>query len=222
MFNYLKIELGLKSLFREDGYLLEKGIAERAITHKLGEHLQYIFPEWNVDCEYNKNIDQYKGIGKEDVRMVLVKMENYLRENFSDGIQFGENDIYTKEEIQNLRNQLLEADRIHYIKSIDLYLFSLSINGKRFRQTVYPDIIIHHRGTKNNNIVIEAKKTGSKKIERLYDLVKLAVFILSSEYKYKKGFFIELPVKENFHRFSNFKTEELSIVPNLYEITPQY
>ena len=27
---------------------------ERSITHKLAEHLQREFPEWHVDCEYNR------------------------------------------------------------------------------------------------------------------------------------------------------------------------
>lgn len=29
-------------------------INERSLTHKLGEHLQRAFSEWDVDCEYNR------------------------------------------------------------------------------------------------------------------------------------------------------------------------
>jgi hypothetical protein len=34
--------------------LLEVDINERSLTHKMGEYLQRAFPEWNVDCEYNR------------------------------------------------------------------------------------------------------------------------------------------------------------------------
>ena len=41
-------------LYRYDGDLLDRDANERSITHKLAEHLQRQFPEWNVDCEYNR------------------------------------------------------------------------------------------------------------------------------------------------------------------------
>lgn len=34
--------------------LLEANVNERSLTHKLAEHLQAVFPSWNVDCEYNR------------------------------------------------------------------------------------------------------------------------------------------------------------------------
>lgn len=34
--------------------LLEVGVNERSITHKMAEYLQQVFPGWNVDCEYNR------------------------------------------------------------------------------------------------------------------------------------------------------------------------
>lgn len=34
--------------------LLSRDVNERSITHKLAEYLQGQFPEWNVDCEYNR------------------------------------------------------------------------------------------------------------------------------------------------------------------------
>ena len=64
---------------------------------------------------------------------------------------------------------------------------------------IFPDIIIHKRGTKNNNIVIEAKKTTNRNQKsRLYDLLKLATLTSDPAYKYKKGIFIELPVSSKF------------------------
>jgi hypothetical protein len=44
-----------ESLVTHDGYLLACDLNERSITHKFAEHLQRKFPEWNVDCEYNRD-----------------------------------------------------------------------------------------------------------------------------------------------------------------------
>lgn len=42
------------SLYGYDRELLEANVNERSISHKLAEHLQTEFPEWNVDCEYKR------------------------------------------------------------------------------------------------------------------------------------------------------------------------
>ena len=47
-------------LLAHDGYLLTCDLNERSITHKFAEHLQLEFPEWNVDCEYNRDNDDPK------------------------------------------------------------------------------------------------------------------------------------------------------------------
>lgn len=41
--------------YRQDSILLALDANERAITHKLAEHLQRQTPDWNVDCEYNRH-----------------------------------------------------------------------------------------------------------------------------------------------------------------------
>lgn len=45
----------LRELLLRDLYLLKHDLHERTITHKLAEYLQPQFPEWNVDCEYNRD-----------------------------------------------------------------------------------------------------------------------------------------------------------------------
>ncbi len=57
-------------------------------------------------------------------------------------------------------------------------------------KTVFPDIIVHERGTNENNlIVIEAKKQGGSKADRVYDLKKLKGY--KDEIKYQFAVFIE-------------------------------
>ena len=43
-----------------DKYLLEQGLSERCITHRFAVHLGEQFPDWDVDCEYNRNGDELK------------------------------------------------------------------------------------------------------------------------------------------------------------------
>ncbi len=49
-----KVEKSIKLLLKNDSFLLHSNAHERSITHKLAEYLQLEFPEWNVDCEYNR------------------------------------------------------------------------------------------------------------------------------------------------------------------------
>jgi len=48
------VEIALEILRKNDSFLFEGDTSERSITHKLAEYLQRQFPDWNVDCEYNR------------------------------------------------------------------------------------------------------------------------------------------------------------------------
>lgn len=50
-------------------------------------------------------------------------------------------------------------------------------------KTVYPDIIIHHRGTDNNLLVVEMKKTTSK-VSPDFDRAKLDAFVHQFDYRH--------------------------------------
>jgi hypothetical protein len=47
-----RIALGV--LQKNDSFLLENKANERTVAHKFAEYLQKQFPDWNVDCEYNR------------------------------------------------------------------------------------------------------------------------------------------------------------------------
>ena len=47
-------------LFKNDSFLLINGANERSVSHKLAEYLQKEFPDWNVDCEYNRSEGETK------------------------------------------------------------------------------------------------------------------------------------------------------------------
>lgn len=107
------------SLLKHDAYLLTRDLNERSITHKFAEHLQLEFPEWNVDCEYNR--DQFD------------------------------------------------------IKRLDLPPRTDISSDDLDAKTVFPDIIVHCRGTDQNIVVIEVKKSTNRERDD-WDMRKLVAF----------------------------------------------
>ena len=49
-----KVRNALLRLYREDAELMELDANERSVTHWLATYIQEEFPDWNVDCEYNR------------------------------------------------------------------------------------------------------------------------------------------------------------------------
>ncbi|MHB1758467.1 MAG: hypothetical protein ACYCT9_13360 [Leptospirillum sp.] len=123
------------SLLADDGDLLRNDVNERSITHRLACYLQELFPEWNVDCEYNRlNIDTKK----------LLTYKKNVKSDDTEGT------------------------------------------------TVFPDIIVHKRGSGKNLLVIEVKKTTNAKKDTC-DLEKLDKF--KGELGYKHALFLRLKTK---------------------------
>jgi|688.fasta_scaffold00232_34 hypothetical protein len=150
-FNTL-INRGLEILTSEDRHLLDNNLSERCITHKLGEHYQNIFPDWNVDCEYNRNLKEIKEWPTPEE--MLEMFSNILRENnniFSEFNIINEKLSITvsKEEIDNLITQLRDRKNIKEYPELDLYLFQYKmLNGEKIMKRIFPDIIVHERGVK--------------------------------------------------------------------------
>ena len=72
-----RLNEALSKLYEEDSALLENSAHERSVTHKLGEYLQKLFPNFDVDCEYNLDIDNKEGYRK---KWVSKKAKNELKE----------------------------------------------------------------------------------------------------------------------------------------------
>ena len=126
-----KIDIALYTLFHKDSQLLKYQVSERAVSHKLAEYLQILFPEWHVDCEYN------------------LREENLVKE--LRGIQ--------------------------------------GCDEQKKTERIYPDIIVHHRGVRENLLVIEIKTGGQ---EDPCDKRKLELFTeREGEYGYDWGLYIQ-------------------------------
>jgi hypothetical protein len=57
-----KLREALEILIKNDSYLLKNDVNERSITHILAIYLKQIFDGWDVDCEYNRDINERKKI----------------------------------------------------------------------------------------------------------------------------------------------------------------
>lgn len=62
---FTSLKEALKDFYKQEYLLIQFQVSERALTHKLAEHLQKRFKEYVVDCEYNK-------IGKDPKRIQLL------------------------------------------------------------------------------------------------------------------------------------------------------
>lgn len=142
-----KVYIAIDLLIKNDSFLLKNDVNERSISHKLAEYLQQQFPEYNVDCEYNR-----------------------------------------------IKNQ--KMDHAYITKKINLPISELRSDDTTAK-TVYPDIIIHKRGTENNLVVIEIKKKLSDE-DKKYDINKLEAF--KKQLGYKNSLFIEFDNKGSFEK----------------------
>lgn len=90
-----KLALSINKLQGKDFFLLQHDVSERSITHKLAIYISESFPEYDVDCEYNSNIqsdnrkkyisilkDKAKGLGL--LRDSDGDAENILRHVYPD------------------------------------------------------------------------------------------------------------------------------------------
>jgi len=57
----LKIKDSISKLLENDDFLIEHDVSERSITHKLAIFIAEQFYEYDVDCEYNSNVENNSG-----------------------------------------------------------------------------------------------------------------------------------------------------------------
>ena len=121
----------LRRFYRNDLYLIRIKAHERSLTFRLGMYLQQIFPDWDVDCEYNRNVS--------------------------------------------------EPDDVKRIPG---------------HKPVYPDVILHKRGSAKNLLAIEAKPPHSSSGAIGKDKRKIEKYVTRRKLRYRFGLFIEF--KEDF------------------------
>jgi len=145
-----RLEIAINTLRVNDNYLLKIDANERSITHKLAIYMEQTFGKnYDVDCEYNRNIGDVKRI--EMIESKLYGLSNY---------------------------EVINQDKIFKDELVE--------------RSVFPDIIVHKRGSlKNNLLIIEVKKSTSSVSEN-YDIEKLKCYTdPNNNLNYKYGVFIK-------------------------------
>ena len=132
-----RLAIALKLIEVNDNHLTLHDVNERSISHRFAIYLEFSFgKEYNVDCEYNKNIEHGHGIKK--IEILESKWKKY-HPNRSEQRSFSEDEI------------LIE-------------------------KSVYPDIIVHRRGSNDHNLLIIEIKKSSSRISEEYDFEKLKCY----------------------------------------------
>ena len=78
-----KVELALHLFYKNDHFLITNTTNERSMTHKFAEYIYHYFPEWHVDCEYNRRGEDHpKDLQQQDTSYpdIIIHKRN-TREN---------------------------------------------------------------------------------------------------------------------------------------------
>lgn len=200
-------------LIKNDRYLLENQANERSQTHKLAEYLQDALPEWNVDCEYDRNMNDPKRL---DFNEIVDWVKGAIGEDQLGGLleEVKDKDVLT-EVLKKLREELTDQNQFPSEGNLEApaFLMFTTRDKKPYIKKVFPDVITHIRGTKNNQIIVEAKKATNKdSVARWFDLIKLSLFTQRNgaiQFGYQAGYFIDLPEQIPEHFFISFSRDQL-------------
>ena len=194
------IIVALNTFFKNDSYLVKNNLHEVSLSHRIALYLDETFPNYNVDCEWNKNINNTKSIFTETIlEMVksIIREWNQARNRtkFDDDLLMDLRGVEKLINFEDNQNESLITD----LSGDDFLIYpEKDEKGRRIIKNVRPDIVIHHRGTRDNVFVIEIKKKeagGAKRYKsaKNFDLIKLYALTTQPDLNYKAAFFIELP-----------------------------
>lgn len=147
-----------KLLETNDSWLLKNDLSEQSISHRIAFHLDSLFQNFNVDCEYNGDIDK----------------------------------INNRKGISILKKELQKIGLLRDKEANDL-------EREFTERAVFPDIIIHTRGSNENNLCILEIKKSTSNVKFKYDFIKLRSYTSNyygNNLKYQLGIFIEAVINK--------------------------
>ena len=148
------VRQALEKVLHVDKWLLINDLSEQSISHRIAYYLEPLFNDYNVDCEYNGDIDRPNN----------------------------------KKTISVLKNDLIKFGLLREKEASDL-------ERECTNRAVFPDIIIHKRGTNEENLCILEVKKSTSRVDYEYDFIKLRSYT-SNRYDnnlmYQLGIFIEV------------------------------
>jgi len=145
------------------------------VRAKLIDSLNFLFDK---DKYLFKN-----NVNERSISHMLALYLKYQFKNWDVDCEYNKNHDNSKR-IKNLNFELKEHEKNELIKDI---------NGI----TVFPDIIIHHRGKKENLLVIEIKKSTSSVRRDNFDKKKLRGFCTDQKLKYRNAVFLKFKIEDD-------------------------
>ncbi|MGG4492908.1 hypothetical protein [Brevibacillus reuszeri] len=153
----IKVNNAISKFFKRDQYLLINDLNERTIAHKLASYLQEEFIDLNVDCEYNKNIDEDNG--SKNIYVLKVEAER-LRKSVKKEVIIDEilhtvisiyPDIVIHKRGENNSNLLVieikkstnTTDRDYDIKKLQCYTENSSYNKLQYKLGLFIEFESH-------------------------------------------------------------------------------
>ena len=128
----IPVRRALELLVIFDKDLLRLNSHEQAITHRFAVYLEKMFPEYNVDCEYNKSMSDVKKINGKAKRPDIIIHRRNTDENFV-VIQVKKNDVYCEKK-ERLKAFTKQDGEYKYQFG---YFINLKSNGIEF--TMFPN-----------------------------------------------------------------------------------
>jgi predicted AlkP superfamily pyrophosphatase or phosphodiesterase len=149
------IEEGIDRLGQQDTWLWQNDLSERSLAHRLAVYFEPLFPGYDVDCEYNGDVDTIDGLKRifileQQLRQVIgaKKFENDFMENeVIDRLVFP--DIIVHRRSTNEHNLcILEIKKntskvpAHYDR-LKLSTYTSNVNGNTLRYKLGVFILLH-------------------------------------------------------------------------------
>ncbi|WP_291876647.1 hypothetical protein [Chryseobacterium sp.] len=133
----------LRIMLENDKSLLERNLSERSIAHRLGVYLNETFPLFNIDCEYNGDVDS------EGLRKILNIPREIMEELAVRSINDNDTynifpDIIVHERETNERNHLVieikKTNSYQKLREYDLIKLKEFTNQYRYNLGIYLEL----------------------------------------------------------------------------------
>ena len=213
--------IAIKTFFKNDNYLVGNDLHEVSLSHRLAIYLDEIYPNYNVDCEWNRNI----GVPKRIFTKEIISTVKTLIDVWKPELNKDEFDDKLLEELIGVKllidsNKERSSISVTDLSGDEFLLYpETDENGRIIIKNVRPDIVIHHRGTHENISVIEIKKknagsSSAYKKAKNFDLIKLYALTTQGHLKYDVAFYIEFP--EANYIWKKIKIEKSKFIDILF------
>ena len=162
-----KVNLALDIFYVKDKYLIDNDIHERSMTHKLAIYLEGLFKEYDVDCEYNKNISKSKKI--HDIEYKIQEIRKIEKDEYKDSVVVFP-DITIHKRGNKLKNLLvIEVKKDNAIKNNKSKLEEIDI----FKLKAYTTEDLNYRYGIYINLKNSREKVVIKKFENGVEVTEL-------------------------------------------------